>query len=71
MVGRGAQGEREGCAPIRGKLDQRRGLTAPSVLCREAAMDRGGPAGSPLISSSEPAPPIVAVRDLSPGRTGP
>uniref|UniRef100_A0A4W2I7V1 Transcription factor 24 n=2 Tax=Bos indicus x Bos taurus TaxID=30522 RepID=A0A4W2I7V1_BOBOX len=34
-------------------------------------MDRGGPAGSPLISSSEPAPPVVAVRDLSPGRTGP
>lgn len=71
MLGRGAQGEREGCAPIRAKLDQRRGLTAPSVLCREAAMDRGGPAGSPLISSSEPAPPVVAVRDLSPGRTGP
>ncbi|XP_010846791.1 PREDICTED: transcription factor 24 [Bison bison bison] len=27
-------------------------------------MDRGGPAGSPLISSSEPAPPVVAVRDF-------
>ncbi|XFG06937.1 hypothetical protein AB1E19_010561 [Capra hircus] len=34
-------------------------------------MDRGGPAGSPLISSSELAPPVAAARDLSPGRTGP
>ncbi|KAG5204902.1 hypothetical protein JEQ12_019347 [Ovis aries] len=71
MVGQGAQREREGCAPIRTKLDQRPGLTAPSILCREAAMDRGGPAGSPLISSSELAPPVAAARDLSPGRTGP
>ncbi|XP_054564602.1 transcription factor 24 [Eptesicus fuscus] len=34
-------------------------------------MDRCGPAGSPLISSNEPAPPAAATRDSSPGLTGP
>lgn len=34
-------------------------------------MDRCGPAGSPLNSSSEPAPPAAATRDSSPGLTGP
>ncbi|XP_057592182.1 transcription factor 24 isoform X2 [Hippopotamus amphibius kiboko] len=34
-------------------------------------MDRGGPADSHLIASNEPAPPVAATRDSSPGRTGP
>lgn len=34
-------------------------------------MDRCGPAGSPLISSKEPAPPAASSRDSSPGLTGP
>lgn len=34
-------------------------------------MDRCGPAGSPLISSNEPAPPAASTRDSSPGLTGP
>lgn len=34
-------------------------------------MDRGGPAGSSLISSNEPAPPAASTRDSSPGLTGP
>lgn len=34
-------------------------------------MDRCGPACSPLIASSEPAPSASATRDSSPGRTGP
>ncbi|XP_039697740.1 transcription factor 24 [Pteropus medius] len=34
-------------------------------------MDRGDPAGSPLIASNETAPLATATRDSSPGRTGP
>ncbi|XP_059971430.1 transcription factor 24 [Mesoplodon densirostris] len=34
-------------------------------------MDSGGPAGSHLIASNEPAPPVAATRDSSQGRTGP
>ncbi|XP_023504273.1 transcription factor 24 [Equus asinus] len=34
-------------------------------------MDRGGPAGSPLVASNESSPPAAATCDSSPGRTGP
>ncbi|XP_001926210.1 transcription factor 24 [Phacochoerus africanus] len=34
-------------------------------------MDRGSSAGSPLITSKEPAPPAAATRESSPGRSGP
>lgn len=38
---------------------------------QEAGMDRGSSAGSPLITSKEPAPPAAATRESSPGRSGP
>lgn len=52
--------------PASPRLPSFAGRAAP-----EAAMDSGGPAGSHLIASNEPALPVAATRDSSQGRTGP
>ncbi|XP_066120777.1 transcription factor 24 isoform X2 [Saccopteryx bilineata] len=47
------------------------GRSRKGLAARIVAMDRGGPAGSPLIASNEFVLPAAATRDSSPGSAGP